>query len=48
MSVTLFYGSRRAQPARVRQFIDFAVERLTHNPAYVLKDTELKSLSLRA
>jgi DNA-binding transcriptional LysR family regulator len=48
MSVTLFYGSRRAQPARVRQFIDFAVERLTDNPDYVLKAAELKSLSSRA
>jgi DNA-binding transcriptional LysR family regulator len=45
MSVTLFYGSRRAQPARVRKFIDFAVEHLTDNPDYVLKATELKSLS---
>ena len=44
MSVALFYGSRRAQPARVRQFIDFAVERLTDNPDYVLNDTELKAL----
>jgi DNA-binding transcriptional LysR family regulator len=48
MSVTLFYGSRRAQPARVRKFIDFAVERLTDNSDYVLKDAELKSLSPRA
>jgi DNA-binding transcriptional LysR family regulator len=47
MSVTIFYGSRRAQPARVRQFIDFAVEHLTDNPSYVLKATELTSLSLR-
>jgi DNA-binding transcriptional LysR family regulator len=42
MSVTLFYGSRRAQPARVRSFIDFAVERLTDNPDYVLKQSELR------
>jgi DNA-binding transcriptional LysR family regulator len=43
MSVTLFYGSRRTQPARVRHFIDFAVERLTDNPDYVLKKVELKA-----
>jgi DNA-binding transcriptional LysR family regulator len=48
MSVTLFYGSRRAQPARVRKFIDFAVERMTDNPEYALTANELKSLSLRA
>jgi hypothetical protein len=47
MSVTLFYGSRRAQPARVRKFIEFAVERLTDNPDYVLTANELRSLSLR-
>ena len=48
MNVTIFYGSRRAQPARVRQFIDFAVERLADNSDYVLQGSELKSLSLRA
>lgn len=29
MGVYLYYGSRRAQPTRVRKFIDFAAERLT-------------------
>lgn len=35
------YGSRRAQPARVRRFIDFAVERLTDNADFVLSKREL-------
>ncbi|MBI5792384.1 MAG: LysR family transcriptional regulator [Rhodocyclales bacterium] len=41
MGVYLYYGSRRAQPARVRRFIDFAVEQLTDNPDFVLTDREL-------
>jgi DNA-binding transcriptional LysR family regulator len=41
MGVYLYYGSRRAQPARVRRFIDFAVERLTDNQAFLLTDREL-------
>lgn len=43
MNVTLFYGSRRAQPARVRYFIDFAIDQLINNPNYVLSDFELTS-----
>ena len=38
-SMHLYYGSRVAQPARVRCFIDLAVERLTDSSALVL-DTE--------
>jgi hypothetical protein len=39
----LYYGSRRAQPARVRKFIEFAVERLSGNMDFVLTDRELVS-----
>lgn len=42
-SLFLYYGSRAAQPARVRRFIDLAVERLTNNAEFVLGDAELKS-----
>lgn len=45
MSVHLFYGSRRAQPARVRTFIDFALDRLTDCPDYVLAERELRDMS---
>jgi len=37
----LYYGSRTAQPARVRAFIDLAVERLTDNAEFVLAHDEL-------
>lgn len=37
----LYYGSRAAQPARVRAFIDLAVKRLAGNPAFVLTAEEL-------
>ncbi len=40
----LYYGSRRAQPALVRKFIDFAAERLTDNPDFVLTDRELGAM----
>lgn len=40
-SAFVYYGSRNAQPARVRAFIDLAVERLANNPAYVLGVEEL-------
>ena len=45
MSVHLFYGSRRAQPARVRKFIDFALARLTDSPDYVLSEREILDMS---
>lgn len=41
-SLYLYYGSRAAQPARVRQFIDLTVERLVDNRAYVLAREELE------
>lgn len=40
-SVFVYYGSRPAQPARVRAFIDLAMARLAGNPAYVLSAAEL-------
>ncbi|MDM0004928.1 LysR family transcriptional regulator [Variovorax sp. J22G73] len=41
--VFIYYGSRAAQPARARAFIDLAIERLTDNPAYRLTAQELAS-----
>jgi DNA-binding transcriptional LysR family regulator len=41
--VFIYYGSRAAQPARARAFIDLAIDRLTQNPAYVLTAHELAS-----
>ena len=41
-STFVYYGSRTAQPARVRAFIDLAVKRLINNPAYVLTAKELQ------
>jgi len=37
----IYYGSRAALPARVRAFIDLAVQRLPGNPAWVLSAKEL-------
>jgi len=44
MGVYLYYGSRRAQPARGRRFIEFALERLGEQSACVLTDLELQLL----
>jgi len=41
MSVHVYYGSRAAQPSRVRAFIDLAVERLVNSTDYVLDAREL-------
>jgi DNA-binding transcriptional LysR family regulator len=41
LGLYLYYGSRVAQPARVRAFIDLAVARLADNPAWVLSAREL-------
>lgn len=41
MGLYLYYGSRVAQPARVRAFIDLAVERVTGNAEWVLSAQEL-------
>jgi DNA-binding transcriptional LysR family regulator len=40
-SLFLYYGSRAAQPARVRRFIDLVVERLTESTDFVLSEGEL-------
>lgn len=45
--VFVYYGSRAAQPARVRAFIDVAVELLADNPAYVLTADELALAEVR-
>jgi DNA-binding transcriptional LysR family regulator len=37
----VYYGSRAAQPARVRRFIDLVVERLTDSSDFVLRNEEL-------
>jgi len=41
-SYFVYYGSRNAQPARVRAFIDFVVSRLVNNSEYVLSQKELR------
>jgi DNA-binding transcriptional LysR family regulator len=41
MSVFVYFGSRAAQPARVRAFIDLAVAQLKDSPAFVLTAKEL-------
>lgn len=39
----IYYGSRVSQPARVRSFIDLAVDRLANNNDFVISNEELKS-----
>lgn len=39
--VFIYYGSRTAQPARVRAFVDLAIARLADAPAFVLSAREL-------
>jgi len=46
-SYFVYYGSRSAQPARARAFIDLVVRRLIDNSEYVLSSKELK-LAARA
>lgn len=41
LSLFIYYGSRTAQPARVRRFIDLVVERLTNSTDFVLGKDEL-------
>lgn len=41
IGVHVYYGSREAQPKRVRAFIDLALERLLDPPQYVLTRKEL-------
>jgi len=40
-SLFIYYGSRVAQPARVRAFIDHAIARLVDNSTYVVSPKEL-------
>lgn len=49
-SYFVYYGSRSAQPARARAFIDLVVERLVGNTEYVLSPRELRTAarSIRA
>ncbi|MBB6557494.1 DNA-binding transcriptional LysR family regulator [Acidovorax soli] len=46
-SAFVYYGSRSAQPLRVRAFIDLAVERLTNAPEYVLSARELAEAEMQ-
>ncbi len=48
MRLYLYYGSRKSQPLRVRQFIDLAAQRLTDNPQFVLSPKELAAAGLKA
>ncbi|MDR8093319.1 transcriptional regulator, partial [Burkholderia gladioli] len=47
MSVYLYYGSRTAQPSRVRAVIDLGVERLAGSRDYVLDARELATAEAR-
>lgn len=42
LGLYVYYGTRVAQPARVRAFIDMAVERLVGNTEFVLQPRELQ------
>ncbi len=41
IGVHIYYGTRTAQPKRVRAFIDLAIQRLLNTSAYVLSEKEL-------
>lgn len=47
LGLYLYYGSRVAQPARVRAFIDLAVERVVGNAAWVVSPQELAAAAKR-
>ncbi|AXV83556.1 MULTISPECIES: LysR family transcriptional regulator [Ralstonia solanacearum species complex] len=47
IGVHLYYGSRTAQPRRVRAFIDLAIQRLLETPTYVLSAKELALAAAR-
>jgi DNA-binding transcriptional LysR family regulator len=47
LGLYVYYGSRVAQPARVRAFIDLAIARLADNPALFLQPHELASAATR-
>lgn len=41
LGLYIYYGSRTAQPARVRCFIDLVIERLANSQDFVLSNDEL-------
>ncbi|HEX2011993.1 MAG TPA: LysR substrate-binding domain-containing protein, partial [Roseateles sp.] len=43
LGLYLYYGSRVAQPARVRAFIELAVQRVAGNSAFFLRPDELRA-----
>ena len=47
IGVHLYYGSRAAQPRRVRAFIELAIERLVGSPTHVLATKELTQAASR-
>lgn len=47
LSLYIYYGSRAAQPARVRRFIDLAVERLSSSKDFVLSNKELANAATK-
>jgi DNA-binding transcriptional LysR family regulator len=47
LGLYLYYGSRAAQPRRVRAFIDLTVQRLAGNASFVLSPKELAALKPR-
>ena len=48
LGLHVYYGSRNAQPARARAFIDLAVERLVGNTQFFLEPHELVPASAKA
>lgn len=47
LGLYLYYGSRAAQPRRVRSFIDLSVTRLADNADLVLSSKELAATGIR-
>jgi DNA-binding transcriptional LysR family regulator len=47
MSMYMYYGSRAAQPARTRAFIDLALARLVDSKAFVLTPRELATAEVK-
>ncbi|MGV0961212.1 MAG: LysR family transcriptional regulator [Limnohabitans sp.] len=43
----VYFGSRQSQPARVRAFVNFVVERLADSSSFVLSDKELNRAKVR-
>ena len=48
LGLHVYYGSRSAQPARVRAFIDLAVQRLVGNTQFFLEPHELMPAKTKA